>query len=135
MRCRSKSNAHKKKVNQQDEMQAEMQADVELALHQCELTWKNHTDDVMKELISSKKFLWEHPSRRLIQLCTLDDGCIQHGHHELADMMDEEKRKYLTFCVDTKCADCQVHGFPCVTLAFYGFANMNMFELWFANFD
>ena len=100
------------------------------------LIWKTYKSTfVMKELISSQKFLWEHPSPRLIQLGTRDKGCIQHGHHELEDNMDDENRKYLSFCVGTKCDNCRVHGFPCATLSFYGFQNVNMLELWDPNFD
>ena len=100
------------------------------------LIWKAYNSTfVMKELISSQKFLWEHPSPRLIQLCTRDKGCIQHGHHELEDMMDDENRQYLSICVDTKCDNCQVHGFPCANLAWYGFRNDFLEGLWDPNFD
>jgi len=100
------------------------------------LIWKTYNSTfVMKELISSQKFIWATPSPRLIQLCTGDKGCIQHSHHELEDMMDDENRRYLSFCVDIKCENCKHYGFPCANLAWYGFRNDFLEGLWDPNFD
>ena len=98
------------------------------------LIWKTYNSTfVMKELISSQKFLWERPSHRLISLCK-DKGCIQQGHHELADMMDDENKYLLDHCLEIKCDNCKHFGFPCSNLAWYGFQNDFISELWEPNF-
>jgi hypothetical protein len=98
------------------------------------LIWKTYNSTfVMKELVLSQKFLWELPSRRLISVCK-DPGCIQQGHSGLEDMIEDENMWAWKACQETKCVNCKLHGFPCATLAWHGFRNDYLEELWEPNF-
>jgi hypothetical protein len=96
--------------------------------------WKTYSSSfVMKEIVSSQKFVWENPSARLISLCK-DKGCIQQDHSGLEDMIEDENMWALKDCQEIQCANCKTHGFPCGNLAWYGFRNDFLTELWEPNF-
>ena len=99
------------------------------------LIWKAYNSTfVMKELISSQKFTWENPSDVLISLCN-DVGTIQQGHHDLEDMIEDHNMWCFRDCIDTKCANCVHYGFPCSNLAWHGFHNPKIADLWKPNFQ
>ena len=96
--------------------------------------WKTYNSSfVMKELVSSQKFVWENPSARLIALCK-DKGCIQQGHSGLEDMIEDENMWAWKVCTEGACLNCKDHGFPCANLAWYGFRNDFIEGLWEPNF-
>lgn len=92
---------------------------------------KNH---VMNELIDKFEFVWHEPSDRLKELVSCDRGAIQHGGHELADMIEDEDMWAYNSCVYGRCENCAHYGFPCTNLAFYGFRNPELDCLFYANF-
>jgi len=81
---------------------------------------------VVHALDRTYQFRWENPSNRLISLVCDEVGAIQQGHSGLEDMINDENLKYLKMCIDIKCDNCVVHGFPCSNLAVYGFGNFNL---------
>ena len=89
---------------------------------------------VLPELLGNKSFLWSDPSERLVSLVSCDVGAIEHGHHELHDMIEDHNMWAYHECVSGRCANCEVNGFPCRNLACYGFENMNMEGLFQSNF-
>ena len=96
--------------------------------------WKTYNSSfVMKELISSQKFLWENPSARLKAL-SKDKGCIQQGHSGLEDMIEDENMWVWKDCTEGACQNCEHHGFPCANLAWYGFGSDFIEGLWEPNF-
>lgn len=98
------------------------------------LIWKTYNSTfVMKELVSSQKFLWENPSQQLKNLCQ-DIGCIQQGHHCLEEMIEDHNMDAWNHCVEEHCMNCQHFGFPCSNLATYAFQNPSIAELWHPNF-
>ena len=92
---------------------------------------KNH---VMTELINKFEFVWHEPSDRLKELVSCDQGAIQHGHHELADMIEDENMWAYNVCVYGRCENCAHYGFPYTNLAVYGFQNTKLNCLFQANF-
>ena len=92
---------------------------------------KNH---VMSELINKFEFIWHKPSYRLMTLVSCDQGAIQHGHHELADMIDDDDMWAYNICVHGRCENCAHYGFPCTNSAVYGFRNPYLVCLFHANF-
>ena len=96
--------------------------------------WKTYNSSfVMKELISSQKFLWKNPSARLKAL-SKDKGCIQQGHSELEDMIEDENMWAWKDCTEGACPNCEHYGFPCSNLVWYGFRNDFVEGLWEPNF-
>jgi len=91
---------------------------------------KNH---VMNELINKFKFVWYEPSDRLKELVSCDQGAIQHGHHELADMIEDEDMWAYDSCVYGRCENCAHYGFPCTNLAVYAFRNLKLDCLFHVN--
>ena len=84
--------------------------------------------------ISAKhKFVWTNPSERLIELCK-DTGSIQQGHHELDEMIDDCNMWAYKACVNEKCENCKMYGFPCLNLSHYGFENVHLCGIWNPNF-
>lgn len=92
------------------------------------------TNFVLDELVRNHKSVWEAPSFGLKFMCE-DVGCIQHGHHELADLIEDHNMEYLIDCVQYKCENCRQWGFPCDNLAEYGFQNSRLARQWDAQFD
>ena len=88
----------------------------------------------MNELIDKFEFVWHEPSDRLKELVSCDRGAIQHGGHELADMIEDEDMWAYNSCVYGRCENCAHYGFPCTNLAFYGFRNPELDCLFYANF-
>ncbi len=88
---------------------------------------------VLRELIRQLDFIWENPSDQLLRLCSGDAGAIQQGHHELAEMIEDEHMWMYNLCVGGKCLNCEDYGFPCTNLAWHGFRNMHLDCLWKAN--
>jgi hypothetical protein len=98
------------------------------------LVWKSFNSSfVLKELLSTHSFLWEIPSELLINLCN-DNGTIQQGHHDLEDMIEDHDMWAFKNCIESKCLNCQMFGFPCGNLAIHGFKNHHISELWNPNF-
>ena len=97
--------------------------------------WKIYrSNHVMSELFNNFEFVWHNPSDRLKSLVSCDHGAIQHGYHELADMIEDHNMWAYNSCVNDKCMNCQAYGFPCTNLAAYGFQNMELDCLFHANF-
>ena len=96
--------------------------------------WKTYKSQfVNDEVVSSHFSVWENPSERLLELCK-DVGCIQHGHNELPDLIEDHNMWCWNDCVDLKCENCRCYGFPCDNLAVYGFNNINLAGQWDAQF-
>lgn len=97
--------------------------------------WRTYVKDhLTQDLIDSYEFVWHEPSDRLKSLVSCDPGAIQHGHHELADMIEDENMWAYHECVSNKCENCKHYGFPCSNLAVYGFENPHLDCLFHANF-
>jgi len=98
------------------------------------LIWKIYfSKNVLKELQVEYDFVWRNPSDNLIDLCK-DVGCIQQGHHELEEMIEDHNMWAYDHCCEIKCDNCIIYGFPCANLAHYGFENMRLDGLWQPNF-
>lgn len=98
------------------------------------LIWRTYFSTfVNKDIISSQKFHWSNPSQKLITLCR-DEGCIQQGHSELEDMIEDENMWAWQSCTEGICLNCKHEGFPCTNLAWYGFQNDFIEGLWQPNF-
>lgn len=96
--------------------------------------WKTfYTKFVVPKIVCDREFLWENPSDNLMDLCK-DKGCIQQGHHELCEMIEDHNLWVYYDCTVNKCANCQAYGFPCDNLALYGFENGRIAGQWHANF-
>lgn len=89
---------------------------------------------VMAELFNNYEFVWHKPSDRLKSLVRCDQGAIQHGHHELTDMIEDHNMWLYHDCVSSKCENCSQYGFPCSNLAMYGFQNPHLNCLFKSNF-
>ena len=51
--------------------------------------WKTfYTTFVVPKIVCDSELLWENPSDNLMDLCK-DKGCIQQGHHELCEMIED----------------------------------------------
>lgn len=88
---------------------------------------------VVAEFYGKYQFVWENPSDYLKKICK-DKGCVQHGHSELEDLIDDENMWCWDVCVGEKCENCKYHGFPCNNLAYYGFMIPGLAGQWDANF-
>ena len=86
----------------------------------------------MKELIDTSDFVWRNPSDDIKELCQ-DIGCIQQGHHNLEDMIEDHNMWVFKECCESKCPNCEHYGFPCGNLAVHGFQNMDISEIWKPN--
>ena len=73
---------------------------------------------VFKELTENHYSIWEYPSDTLLDICK-DVGCIQQGHHELSDLVEDHNKWMWDDCINEKCLNCETHGFPCENLAYY----------------
>jgi len=91
-------------------------------------------EHLTRDLINSYEFIWNEPSDRLKSLISSDKGAIQHGAHELADMIDDQDMWAYHTCVRGKCENCTQYGFPCMNLANYGFRNDKLTAVFQANF-
>ena len=97
--------------------------------------WRIYTKThLAHDLINSYEFIWHEPSDRLKSLVGCDKGAIQHGAHELTDMIDDENMWAYCSCVGNKCENCSSYGFPCLNLAAYGFCNEKLAGVFQANF-
>ncbi len=97
--------------------------------------WRTYVKEhLTHDLINSYEFVWYEPSDRLKSLVSCDPGAIQHGHHELADIIEDENMWAYRACVSSKCENCKHYGFPCLNLAAYGFQNPHLGGLFHANF-
>jgi hypothetical protein len=92
--------------------------------------FREHT---LSELIRSYRHTWESPSDSLLDICS-DVGCIQHGHSELEDLIEDENMWAWKGCIESKCQNCVHWGFPCLNLAEYGFQIPELGGQWTANF-
>ena len=92
-----------------------------------------YSQTVVNDVITKHKMVWEDPSDRLLELCK-DHGCIEHGHNELSDLIEDENMWCWDVCVNNKCLNCSTHGFPCTNLAYYGFNIPKLDCQWQANF-
>jgi len=98
------------------------------------LVWRTFfTKFIVDEIIKTYTCTWKDPSDTLVKLCR-DPGVIQQGHHELEDMIEDEDMWVWNSCIDDKCGNCALHGFPCGNLALYGFRNENIEMKWQPNF-
>lgn len=88
---------------------------------------------VINDVVTKHKIVWEDPSDRLLELCK-DPGCIEHGHNELSDLIEDENMWVWNLCVSEKCDNCIAHGFPCKNLSYYGFNIPKLGCQWQANF-
>ncbi len=86
------------------------------------------------DLINTYEFIWHEPSDRLKTLVGCDKGALQHGAHELTDMIDDEDMWAYNICVGEKCANCSHYGFPCLNLSHYGFRNDKLAGVFQVNF-
>lgn len=73
---------------------------------------------VFEELVTNHPIIWEDPSDTLLRLCK-DVGCIQSGHHELTDLIEDHDMWMWDQCMNYKCENCLYWGFPCDNLAHY----------------
>lgn len=89
--------------------------------------------NVVPDILTNHKFIWEDPSDQLLDLCR-DPGCIQQGHSELEEMIEDQNMWCWEVCVHEQCDNCRVHGFPCLNLAAYGFENSKIAGHWQPNF-
>lgn len=97
--------------------------------------WRIYVKEhLARDLINSYEFIWHEPSERLKSLVAHDKGSIQHGAHELADMIDDEDMWAYKICVGGKCENCVSYGFPCLNLSCYGFRNDKLTGVFQANF-
>jgi len=97
--------------------------------------WRIYVKEhLARDLINSYEFIWHEPSDRLKSLMAPDKGAIQHGAHELTDMIEDEDMWVYRNCVGEKCENCSHYGFPCLNLAYYGFRNEKIAGMFQANF-
>jgi len=97
--------------------------------------WRIYVKEhLARDLINSYEFIWHEPSDRLKTLMASDKGALQHGSHELSDMIDDENMWAYHTCVREKCENCTHYGFPCMNLAHYGFQNEKLAGMFQANF-
>ena len=97
-------------------------------------TWKLYNSThVHDELIRTYKSVWKDPSDSIMCICR-DVGCVQHGHHELAELIEDHNMWALNECIQFKCENCKHYGFPCDNLSVYGFDNMSLMGQWDAQF-
>lgn len=90
------------------------------------LIWKSFNSKyVLDELVTKADFVWRNPSLRLVRLCK-DPGCLQLGHSELEDMIEDDRMWAWNNCTKRACDNCRFYGFPCLNLAHYGFNNGNI---------
>jgi len=92
-----------------------------------------YSQTVLVDVITKHKIIWEDPSDRLLSLCK-DRGCIEHGHNELSDLIEDENMWCWNNCVNNRCANCAAYGFPCSNLAYHGFNIPKLDCQWEANF-
>jgi hypothetical protein len=93
-------------------------------------TWKLYLSNVvLDELVTSHTSVWSEPSRYLKSICE-DVGCIQQGHHELTDLIEDHNMIYYNGCVEGHCENCRYFGFPCANLAVHGFGTLSFVCQW-----
>ena len=93
--------------------------------------WKIYnTNHVLDELMKTYDSVWRDPSLHLQCLVCDDMGSLQHKHNDLWEMIEDHNMHFYNECIDEKCPNCQVYGFPCANLAAYGFENEKLGSIW-----
>ena len=96
--------------------------------------WRKYFQQhVISDFYGKFRHSWQCPSDRLLDLCR-DKGCIQQGHSELEDLVEDENMWCWNSCVSGKCENCAHYGFPCHNLAEYGMEIPRLGCHWEANF-